>query len=801
MAIRSMLPIFLTCLLLHGTALHALAGPAPRLQRMNKQDSLVSSHVVFSFSTLPEYRLEPSGQRIDLFFKKTETVPNLRPLAEDDKIVRVLLGETQSELMVSLLLRQVPANITATAHPANASLALELFWQEGDQSRPSIAFRISGMPTRQPGTGTTLPRLRSDYTGRWHEFFLDYRTPLYMQLALDFSLPTLPRHGLEELPESWEPILQSLEAQQPAEALQGLRAHAPENLDAPWHAAGQMLHAEALLRKGDGPGGQALLDTLPEQDLSTALRQRAGYLNSLALVMNGDPFGALARRGNLEKLLGEDPYRVPFDLLWVEVALSNGDGELALDQLQREPSRWPEGLQHFRLRRLADARVLAGQPEQALDHYRTLLTNGTLPDRDLFSSQLAARAFLETGHFESAQLLYQQLSERRMDTDARSEALYLRGLATYLGGNRQNALLQFRQLIVDLNGTRGALRAWLTTLDHFITTREERHLLQGLRDYPVILALTEDRHLREEVFFKEAITRYLRGEHLRAIDSLGQFRRIHASSTLRREAESLMVEILQPEIEALIGRGEDLQAVVLLERYRDLLIQGDGQWPFLPQLAKAFTRLGLFERGCRVYLFLLDNARCEEEAKTFYLPLACLYFDRDEFALSERYARYYLEKYPDGKDRQELFLLQLTSLQRLERLDDAADLLQQESAPHSTQIDLLGAQIHWQRGAYEQVVAYANRLGSRGEAIPPAGLLLKAEALRRLGRGQQALPLYEVLLDDGTFRDQAAYRCGQLLLARGARSRALKLFQDIAEKGEDSLWRRLARDQMARQIY
>ncbi len=801
MSIRSALSNFLLCLLLLGIALPAVAGPASRLQRMSKQDSLVSSRIVLSFSSLPEYRLEPSGQRIDLFFKNTETVPSLRPLAEDDKIVRVLLGETRDELMVSLLLRQTPANITATAQPGAASLALELFWQKGDQSRPAIAFRISGMPTRQPGTGTTLPQLNSDYTGRWHEFFLSYRTPLHMQLALDFSLPPLPRHGLEELPESWEPILRSLETQQPAEALQKLLAHAPENRDALWHAVVQMLHAEALLRKGDGRGGQALLDNLPEENLCSAQQQRVGYLNSLALVMNGDPFGALARRNALEKLLGEGPYRAPFDLLWAEVALSDGDGGKALRHLQREAQNWPEELQDLRRRRMADARVFAGRPEQALDHYKTLLKNGALLDRDLFSSQLAGRAFLETGHYDLAQMLYQQLAERLMDVEARSEALYLRGLATYLGGNRQNALLQFRQLIVDLDGTHGALRAWMTTLDHFITTREERHLLQGLRDYPVILSLIKDRHLREEVFFKEAITRYLRGEHLRAIDSLGQFRRIYASSSLRSEAESLMAEILQPEIEKLIGRGEDLQAVVLLERYRDLLIRSDGQWPFLPQLAKAFTRLGLFERGCRVYLFLLDNARNAEEAKTFYLPLASLYFDRDEFALSERYSRLYLDTFPDGADRHELFLLQLSSLQRLGRLDEAADLLRQRDVPGNNQIELLGARIHWQRGDYEQVVAHANRLGSRGEAIPPAGLLLKAEALRRLGRGQQALPLYEVLLDDGTFSDQAAYRCAQLLLARGAHSRALKLFQDLAEKGEDSLWRRLARDQISRINY
>ncbi|OEU53514.1 MAG: hypothetical protein BA871_04190 [Desulfuromonadales bacterium C00003096] len=113
----------------------------------------------------------------------------------------------------------------------------------------------------------------------------------------------------------------------------------------------------------------------------------------------------------------------------------------------------------------------------------------------------------------------------------------------------------------------------------------------------------------------------------------------------------------------------------------------------------------------------------------------------------------------------------------------------------------MATQIYWELGDYNQVIDFANRLGDRGEAIPPSGLLLEAEALRRLGHGQQALPLYEVLAEDGTFSDQATYRCGQILLIKGERTRALKLFQNLVEKGKNGLWRQLASDFIAAETY
>ncbi len=787
--------------LLLGAAQQAMAATSPLLDRMTKEDGLANSRIMLHFSALPEYRVEPSGQRIDLFFSDASAAPTLHLLAEDDKIVKILLAKSQNELMVSLLLRQIPASVTVASNQATATVELELFWQEAGGSRPAIAFRISGLPSRQRSTSSSQSMIKSKFSGQWHKFFSEYQTPLLMDLPLKISIPILPRFGFEEASPSFAAILKTVEGQEPQKALALLQDLSSDKLSQEDLRKMQLLQAEALLRSGSAQKSLTILENFPEKELSPKLQQRVGYLHNLALALTDDHYGAMVWHADLEKLLEEGPYCHPLQLLQAEIALLKDNGQLALKKLLRENSRWPKGLRSIRQLRIADAQVATGQSREALAYYQKQLKNSELPTANLYSFQQAGKAFFDNHRWEQAHLLYQDLSTLLQGVDATSQALFLSSLATYHNGDQQAAMLHFRLLREGFKGTTGDLRAWLKMLDHSLVTMEERHLLQGLRDYPVILSLTSDRPLREEILLKLGISLHLSDEPLRAIETLGRFRRNFASSPLRAEAEALMAEILPPVLENFIAKGEDLQAVILLEKYRELLIRGDGKWPFLPKLANAFSRLGLFDRGCRVYLYMIDHAKSEGDTEKFYLPLTSLYYDRDEYALTEKYSKAYLQSYPKGTDRNALFLLRLRALYKLARLEEAAELLQDKQYPRSNDIELLATQIYWELGDYNRVIDFANRLGDRGESIPPLGLLLEAEALRRLGHGQQALPLYEVLAEDGTFSDQATYRCGQILLAKGERTRALNLFQTLVEKGKDDLWRQLASDFITAETY
>ena len=788
-------------LLLFGATQQALADTGVLLDRMSKKDSLTSSRIILEFSTLPEYRIEPSGQRIDLFFSDSSVAPYLHLLPEDDKIVKILLAKSPKELMVSLLLRQVPANITLATIDTKATIELEVFWEQANTSRPAVAFRISGLPSRQTRTSSSLPLKNSVYSGQWEKFFTDFETPLLMDVPPPISLPILPRFELEQASAPIAAVIKALEDGDPLEALTGLQEMPADGLSQAELLNNQLLLGEALLRSGSAEQGLVILENLPQRQLSIALQQRASYLLNLAQALADDPYGAMVLPDEREKLFANGPYRYPMQLLQAEIALINGDAKQALKELLWHSSTWPKQLSSIRQLHIADLQVETGQSREALAHYRKLMKGPGLPTDNLFSLQQAARAFLENRHWEQAHILYQRLSILLKDRDSSSQALFLSTLATYRSGSQDKAMLQFRLLRENFPGTKGDQRAWLKMLDHGLATGEERHLLQGRRDYPVLVSLIKERELREEAIFKLGLTLYLHGEPLRAIDVLGNFQRNFARSRLRNETETLMAEILQPEMEKLIARGEDLQAVTLLEKYRELLIRGDGKWPFLPKLAKAFTRLGLFDRGCRVYLYLLDHAKSDEDAEKFYLPLTALYYDRDEYALAEKYSKAYLKSYPKGADRTALFLLRLRALYKLARFEEAAELLQQKQYPRNNEIELMATQIYWELDDYNRVIDFANRLGNRGEAIPPSGLLLEAEALRRLGHAQQALPLYEVLAEEGTFSDQATYRCGQILLAKGERARALKLFQNLVEKGKNDLWQQLASDYISAETY
>jgi len=77
-------------------------------------------------------------------------------------------------------------------------------------------------------------------------------------------------------------------------------------------------------------------------------------------------------------------------------------------------------------------------------------------------------------------------------------------------------------------------------------------------------------------------------------------------------------------------------------------------------------------------------------------------------------------------------------------------------------------------------------------AAHPQHLLRWAEAEFKRKRFDAALPLYRELEGIAGLTDQSRYRQGQILLAVGRRGEALKLFADLAEKGEALQWRQAA---------
>jgi tetratricopeptide (TPR) repeat protein len=791
--IRSILPLLLLATLL----LPARASERALLKGMTRQDDLAGTLVRFEFSDTPSCRVVNSGQRVDLFFADTSVTSGLHLPPEDDRVVKVLMAQNKDELMVSLLLRQIPARVMTTTEKTSQALRLEIFWEKEIGERPAVAFRISGLPTRQEHSAVAVPCRSSEFNGQWDRFFTSYETPFYTGASVNYSMPELPAPEPDLFPGNRNGLLAAVsEGDWSAVSRELEVTSSPEQPQRPLPAPLRLLRAEALLRTGRAPLALSILEGILPEALPSGLEGRSRYLHSLALAVCGDRFRAQTRLSEIASALAVDPHRPYRCLLGSELALAGGEFRQALEALEPQGAEWPGALQTLRALRGADALVGLRREEEALVAYRALLEKNLWPENKPFSLSQAAKAFYRAEDWQRAGKLYLRLANSLPVTPVAGQAFLGAALAAYRSGNTEAALQSLRLIRENFPGTESACRAWLKLLDHGVQDRKEGDMLEAIRGYDAIAVKAGSRALREEAAFKLGLALYLHGEETRAVKTMDNFRRDFAGGPLRKEADALLTEILPPLIEKLVADGQDLEAVTLVEKNRELLINQNTNWPFLPELARAFTRLGLFERGCKVYLYLLEKTENRPEAGRFYLPLVALYFDLEEYALVEKFSQRYLVRYPEGTDRNPLFLLRLKALEKTGCVEQAAKLLRERNRPADSDIELEATRIFWQIGDYSQVIACANRLGEKGEAVPPEGLLLQAEAMRRLGRARNALPLYQVLAEDGTFGDQAAYRCGEILLADGRRAEALKIWRKLAEKGDDPLWRTMAGDAM-----
>lgn len=767
---------------------------------ISKGGGIASAQLVLEFSALPVYRMSSSGQRLDLLLSKTTAAARLGQLPEDDVIVKVLLAQKGQDLMVSFLLRRPPSRAQVTTLPGQNRLAIDLNWDVSQGvARPAIAFSVPGLPGARSHGATAVLEVRSAYAGRWAEFFRDYRSPLEIAVPLRHQLPALPDYPFRlaggELGTTLETLALATDWSKTLGALRALTPKVPPGGEGEAHFLA--LQAEALIRTGALPQAAELLKRLLDAPLPAALSERLSYLQAFALAAGGRADLARSVLGSPATRFGASgplrPYRA---LLSAELALAAGDGRAALTALELDDLSWPEGLRSRRERRRADALARSGQTDAALALYRPLLDPSTELAVCAFSLNQAAKAFAAAGDERTAQRLYAQLgSDLGLDGATRALAQVAEAYLLIRLDEEQKARTIFWKQ-VDSPYAEAAARSRLKLFDFDVLGGGEVERRRASAAYGEVAAGAALRGLREEAALKQALTLYLSKDLDGSIAAAGRFIRDFSSGPLASEGKALLREVLPLQVAALIANQDDLQAVVLVEQYRALLVNDTLSGPFLLELGRATTRLGLFERACKVYLYLLDAAAGRPEEEGYYLPFLETAFDRGEYELVRTYGLRYLTRFPKGKERARAFYLQLRAMQQGGDMEGAAALLQSSQRPKDDALEVLATEIFWALGRYAEVAACFGAATQGTVSGPPEGLILKAEALCKLGREGEALPIYRQLMGQEKFADQAAFRYAELRLRKGERSEGLKTLRRLAEEGKDPLWRRLAQESL-----
>lgn len=780
--------LFLLLFLLSSTLTVQAANKAT-LTGMEKQEQIDNTRITLLFTALPDFDVEHSGQRIDLLLKDVWVSAKLRSLPEDETVVKILLAQKHRDLLTSLLLRRPPKHVVAESKNDPPRIVLDLLWEGESGARPGVAFRIADMPVRKTGKKAKNLQRESPWASHWRDFFKDYRSYWKLKLPFQYRLPTLPPLISEQQSPLWS--LQQYADQEKWLSL--LRAAGQmADLDQPQNYLLNLLIAEAQLRSGDTAAGLARLQVL--RDRPGTEQNRVDYLTAYAQAVSGQPFVAqLTLQELLPNLVAGQPLTTFSTLLAVDVALAAGQGKLALEYLQNPELTWPKELQPLIELRTADARAELDQLQQAVTDYQGLMDEAGLFENNLYSCNLAAAAAYRIGAFEFADQLYRKLSEIVKELPGADLIQFAAGASAYAAGDQKWGLIGLQKASLDWPGTEGGDRAELRLIDHQLLSGGEFEMAKAATDYGRLGKLASHRKVREEATFKRALALYLLADYRESVNDLMRFRREFGSSKLRRETDLLLLEQLPKVIHSLMEQQQELEAVVLVEQNRNLLLRGGVDKAFLHDLAEAFDSLGLYARASRVLLYLFDRAANDIQRRPLYLPLAESFLKRTEFGKASEYAAEYLKKYPRGADSAALFGVLLDAFEKQGRDEELLAWLERKNRPHSPELEVRAAWIYWQQERFKDVVE-SLEWARQTEPLQVKEMALLAEAYYRVKKNSAAEKIFRRLEADSGFRSQARYRRAQLLLRKQEQRDALNLLAQLVEEDGNSSWGKLAQD-------
>ncbi len=769
------------------------AAQAVSLLGMNKEETPYHTRITLEMSAVPQFQMEKSGQRVDLLLNDADISGQLRKLPEDEAVVKILLAKKHHDLMVSILLRRPPKQVVAESKDNPGRVVLDLYWEDSSAARPAVAFRIADMPPRKAGSGASAYAQQSPWDGRWREFFAEYRQYWKLQLPLRFTLPELPPLVTDEQSPLWP--LQQYAAQGNYLSLQ----HAAENLSGlndDQTLRRTLLVAEARLRSDALEGAVVLLDQLRnDPTLPLALKARVEYLTAYGQAVGGQPVVAqLTLQSLLPRLSQGSPLLPLLHLLYGEAALASQQDQVALDQLTAAKVSWPAALERVVTLRRADAQAGLGHTGPALDAYRNLAEVPGLFEHQLFSCNRAAFSAFRSKAYTFAGDLYRRLIPPTEDLPGHDLVLFASGLSAYEAGDETWGMIGLERAALDAPGSEGSDRARLRLLDHQILTGGELELAEAAIKFGQLAAASKYRVVREESFFKQALAHYLLAENPLSVKELMTFRRDFHSSALRREADLLLARQLPGVVHQLLADHNDLDAVVLVEQNRKLLLSGHLDRAFLQDLATAFDNLGLYQRAARVLLYMLDRMAGQPDQQYLYLPLIQSYFKRGEYAEVTDFAGRYLEQYPQGEDAGAIYGLLLDAYQHQGNNDQLLTWLHKPDRPSSPELDIRAAWDYWRLERPADAIDSLERARQAGAQLQVKEMALLAEACYQVGRNQQAEKNYRTLLDDKEFGPQARYRTAQLLLRRKQNKSARDMLQQLVEQDGAGPWGKLARD-------
>jgi hypothetical protein len=785
-------------LLLLATPLYASAKPT--LIKISRENSKDTTEIYLIFDMLPKYTIKQSGKRVDLILEGAIVADSSLDFSADDRIVKFLPLVGEEQTVLSFFLRYKPEKAKITPGKDN-TLILNI--DPGDELFKNRTDIMSGLKKTTKTITTekdyTNPLIATPFAYDWRLFFTRYESDVTIKAPVQYTLPPFPVAGM--IPPNREknlqlipPELNELASTGQWNAMEPVMVELLKNEhDLEKKKTLALIYGEVLLRAGNFSGAYKQLylleHTYPDQPISFF----AKFLLAILEAEFEDPYIGDYKLHDLESSLEKDTPLTPyFVLLQIEMALATNQLKKMKLLLAREDISFPENIAKIKELRQADYWFANNSYVKAYVRYQ-LLNDPALIEHHYSSLNGFCDTLYQQKLFQESAQCYQKLAKHITDKNQLGMVVFRKAMSELHYKQQHEMITDFSTLEDAFPDTDAGYKAAIKKTDLRFLTKKNWET-GSARSYRIIAERATTRGTAEEAALKEALVYRIMEKNEKSIELLMSFLRNFRTGNLIETAQAVLIDILPGELQRLVQKKEYVKALVLAKQNKMLFEKKWLDIGLLADMAIAYQELNLFEEAKNLYLYLMEVGGAKAEEK-YFLPLINTMFRQGQYDAVDDVAAKYSDKYPGGEDAQQILLLRLQALLAAGRIDLAISLLP-SPLPDTLQLRELAATLYFQKNDFQKTAEILLPLWENKQSLSVNSRFMLAESLYEQGLYDKAEDLFATVQEFPQFQDQSLFRLADIQIKKGQKEKAVKLFQQIVEKGKDPLWKDLAKKEL-----
>ena len=778
------------------TTLQAFAQSTLLKISEEKGSDPIEIHLFFDIP--PKYAIQQSGKRINLILEQSIVANAALDFPTDDRIVKFLPLVGEEQTVLSFFLRYTPKGVKVSPGKGNTLLltidvdTAILRTQTDIVSDLKKAKKIIG-----PAQKLSSPLLDSPYAYDWRQFFSRYETGVSIKAPVQYTLPPFPVMALLPPDKNLQLIpaeISSLAATGQWNAMVPLLAELLKNeKDLEKEKRIALTYGEALFRAGNFSGAYKQLYLIVHSYPREPIAVLAKFLLAGLEATFEDPYIGDYKLQEMEPSVGTDNPLTPyFNLLRIETALATNQLKKMQSLLNRDNISYPENILKIIELRQADFWYANNSPIKSYVRYQ-LLNDPALIEQHYYSLNGYCDTLYQQKLFPQAAQCYQKLAHHITEKAQLGMVGYRKAMSELHFKQQAEMITDFSTLADAFSGTDAGYKAAIKKTDLLFLTTKSREAASA-RAYRLIAQKATDRDTAEEAALKEALVYRITDKKEKSIALLMTFLRDFRTGNLIETAQAVLLGILPGEIQRLVAEKEYVKALVLAKQNQVFFEKKWLDIGLLADIAVSYEKLGLFDEARNTYLYLMEVGG-EKAEEDYLFPLINVLFLQGKFNAVDRYATQYLQKFPVGKDSQRVLFLHLRALLATGKIDQAISLLP-SPLPDNLELQDLAASLYFQKSDYKKITDILSPLWDKQVALSGNSCQLLAESLYKLGNYDKAETVFLTLQNMAQYQDQALFRLADIQIRKGQGEKAVKLYQQIVDKGKDPLWQNLARKEL-----